>query len=104
MNGGRLSIKGMLPVLLLAVLVAGFGVRLFQLDQHTITHPEIYVPGIALPDYVSMPPQRMTLSEVMLGSLVFDDPHPPGHHVMMLLWNRVFSTGQFMLRLTSVLA
>ncbi len=104
MNICRLSVSRMLPVLLLAALLAGFGARLFQLDRHTITHPEMYVPGIALPDYVSTPLRRMTMSEVMLGPLTFDDPHPPGHHVMLLLWNRVFGTGQFMLRLTSVLA
>jgi uncharacterized membrane protein len=104
MKGEHFSIAGLLPVLLLAALVIGFGVRLYQLDQHTITHPEMYVPGIALPDYVSNPSQRMSLSEVMLGSLIIDDPHPPGHHVMMLLWNRVFGTGKFMMRLTSVLA
>lgn len=104
MNLDRFSINAMLPALLLAALLAGFGARLFQLDRHTFTHPEMYVPGIAIPDYVSNPSRRMTLSEVMLGSLIFDDPHPPGHHVMMLLWNRAFGTGLFTLRLTSVLA
>lgn len=89
-------------VLLTAGLLAGFAVRLFHLDQQTITHPEFYVPNIPLPDWVDTPRERLTPGAVASFAL-FGDKHPPGYELLMLAWNKTFGTGLFTMRLTSVL-
>jgi hypothetical protein len=93
--------RGMI-VLLAAGMLVGLAVRVFHVDHQTITHPEFYVPGIDLPDWVSTPRERMTQYDVLEFAL-FGDKHPPGYHVLMLGWNKMFGTGTLAMRLSSVL-
>jgi 4-amino-4-deoxy-L-arabinose transferase-like glycosyltransferase len=84
------------------VLLLGAGVRLFDLGRQTITHPEIYTPGIVLPPGISEPESRYSIERVVTTSLL-DEPHPPGYYLFMLAWTKVFGTSIFALRLPSVL-
>jgi len=86
------------------LLVAlGLGLRLSGLEAHTLTHAEVYVPRLEMPDYVSAPPPRPTLAATTLGSLHHDN-HPPGYYAFMWVWTGIFGTGLSALRLPSVLA
>jgi len=91
-------------VWVLAVTVAvALGVRLWHLDRDTLTHAEVYVPRLAMPDYVSAPPPRSTLAETVRGTLHHDN-HPPGYYAAMWLWTSVAGTSLVALRLPSALA
>jgi hypothetical protein len=89
-------------VLLLSILAVGLALRLSGLDQRTLTHAEVYVPRIEMPDYVTAPPPRSTLSETVLGTL-YHDNHPPGYYAFMWVWTGLFGTGLFAIRLPSAL-
>jgi 4-amino-4-deoxy-L-arabinose transferase-like glycosyltransferase len=89
-------------VLVLIVLV-GAGVRLNNLNRHSITHVEMYVPGIRLPaDLVEFPLPRLTLAKVVSGC-IRAEPHPPLYYMLMLGWTSLFGTGVLALRLPSAL-
>ncbi len=94
--------RGIVALLLVAALLAGAAVRLYHVGSRTITHPEMYVPGIPLPAGVLDPPQRMTVAEVLQAAIGLDI-HPPGYYLVMLGWDRAFGTGLFALRFLSVL-
>jgi len=88
---------------LAAIVVTALGVRLWGLDRHTLTHEEVYVPRLAMPDYVSAPPPRATLAETVRGTL-YHDNHPPAYYAAMWLWTGVAGTDLFALRFPSALA
>jgi hypothetical protein len=96
-----------LPAVAVLVLVAIVGVglllRLHGLDRQTLTHAEVYVPRLVMPDYVSAPPPRTTLAETLLGTLHHDN-HPPGYYAAMWAWTGLTGTGLFAMRLPSALA
>ena len=87
----------------LAILAFGLGLRLWGLDGHTLTHAEVYVPRLEMPEYVSAPPPRPTLAATTLGTLHHDN-HPPGYYAFMWAWTGAFGTGLSELRLPSALA
>lgn len=58
------------------------------LERKSITHPEMYVPGIHLADGVSEPAERTTLRRVITGTFS-SDTHPPGYYLLMFPWTRV---------------
>jgi hypothetical protein len=89
-------------ILLLAIFAVGLALRLWGLDRQTLTHAEVYVPRIEMPDYVAAPPPRSTLGETVLGTL-YHDNHPPGYYAFMWLWTGLFGTGLFAIRLPSAL-
>ncbi len=90
-------------VLLLAVIVfSGALLRLDNLDDKTLTHPEVFAPGINLPEGISRPPSRLTLRSVL--SFHFHiEPHPPGYYFLMWVWTKLLGTSLYALRLPSVL-
>jgi len=88
-------------VILGVILAAGLAVRLYGLTDRTLTHPEVYVPRIELPDYVTSPPRRLTLAETVLGTVDYDK-HPPAFYVLMWVWTGLVGTGLFVIRLPSV--
>ena len=53
--------------LMLLVLVGGF-LRLHNLDQNSVSHVEMYVPGIRLPHGISVPEERLTLAKVVTST------------------------------------
>jgi len=86
-----------------AILALGLGLRLWGLDAHSLTHAEVYVPRLEMPEYVSAPPPRATLAATTTGTL-YHDNHPPGYYAFMWVWTGVFGTSLFALRLPSALA
>jgi uncharacterized membrane protein len=88
---------------LLLVLVAATAVRLWGLTDRTMTHIEIYVPGIPLPQDLSIPLPRFTIRETLTGLLGYEEPHPPAYYVFMLGWTKLLGSSILALRLPSVL-
>jgi hypothetical protein len=89
-------------LLIALVAVAALGMRLYQLDRRTITHPELFAPGIPLPAYALAPSPRYTLADVVQGTLT-GDIHPPAFYIGELAWTSMFGTRLFALRLPSAL-
>jgi 4-amino-4-deoxy-L-arabinose transferase-like glycosyltransferase len=85
------------------IVLLGSLLRLSDLDEGTIGHIEIYVPGIDLPYDLSDPRPRFTPYEILIGMLVEMEPHPPGYYFLMLAWTKLFGTGIVALRLPSVI-
>jgi uncharacterized membrane protein len=90
-----------LSLVVLSVLLGGW-LRLSGLGARSVTHPEMYVPGIPLPAGISEPAERLTLTQVITGTLS-SDTHPPGYYILMLPWTRVFGTSLQSMRLPSAL-
>jgi len=88
-------------VLCLSVLLGGW-LRLSGLGAKSISHPEMYVPGIPLPDGISEPAERMTVSRILTGTFS-SDTHPPGYYLLMLPWTRIMGTSLEAIRLPSAL-
>jgi uncharacterized membrane protein len=73
--------------------------RLYHLDAATLSHPEVWLPGIPLPAWVTMPRQRLDARDIVLMA----DIHPPGYHLAMLGWERFFGISVESLRLPSAI-
>ena len=86
--------------LLCVSLVLGGWVRLSGLEAKSISHPEMYVPGIPLPEGISEPAPRMTVSRILTGTFS-SDTHPPGYYLLMFPWTRVAGTSLRAIRLPS---
>jgi len=87
--------------LTLLVILGGF-LRLYHLEGKSITHVEMYVPGIRLPHGISVPEERLTLLKVLTSTLN-SDTHPPAYYMMMWAWTKCFGTSATSLRLPSAL-
>ena len=83
-------------------LLMGAWLRLSGLEKRSISHPEMYVPGIPLPDGISEPAPRMTFSRILTGTFS-SDTHPPGYYLVMLPWTRAMGTSLRAIRLPSAL-
>ncbi len=84
------------------IVILGAWLRLSNLTEKSITHVEMYVPGIRMPQGISVPGQRMTLPSVLTGTFS-SDTHPPGYYVLMWAWTKCFGTSVWALRLPAVL-
>ncbi|WP_413864219.1 glycosyltransferase family 39 protein [Albidovulum sp.] len=80
-----------------AVLLA-LVLRLYGLDLRSISHPEVYVPGIPLPLEHSVPPPRLTWADT-LWMHYHDEPHPMGWYLAMFAWTKVTGISEWALRL-----
>src|ERR1700756_4827376 len=87
--------------LVLLVLLGGF-LRLHNLDSKSISHVEMYVPGIRLPHGISVPEERLTLLKVVTSTLN-SDTHPPAFYILMWGWTKVFGTSARSIRLPAAL-
>jgi len=90
------------PILVFTALAVGALLRLSGLDDHTVDHNEIYVPGIRLPSGMSIPESRMTFSTVITSTIAIEC-HPPGYYLTMLPWTTLFGTSPLALRLPSAI-
>lgn len=88
------------PILVFVVLVVGAGLRLSGLTDHTLSHPEIFVPGIRLPMDMSIPLPQLTFSKTITATVIYE-AHPPGYYLLMLTWTKCFGTSLLALRLPS---
>ena len=89
-------------VLLCVSLFLGGWLRLSGLQAKSVSHPEMYVPGIPLPEGMSEPAPRMTVSRILTGTFS-SDTHPPGYYLLMFPWTRVVGTSLAAIRLPSAL-
>ncbi len=80
-----------------AVLLA-LALRLHGLDLRSISHPEVYVPGIPLPPGHSVPPPRLDWGDA-LWMHYHDEPHPMGWYLAMFAWVKVAGFSEWALRL-----
>ena len=87
-------------VLAFAGVLLGGWLRFTGLERRSISHPEMYVPGIPLPDGISEPAERVTFSRILTGTFS-SDTHPPGYYLLMLPWTRVMGTRLEAIRLPS---
>lgn len=87
---------------LVAIVAGGAWLRLDGLDEKSLNHTEMYVPGIPLPAGISEPPPRHTLAETV-GWHFHDEPHPQGYYFLTWGWTKLFGASVFALRLPSVL-
>lgn len=100
-NAGAGSATGWVVPLLLIIAI-GAVLRLYGLDAKSLTHPEVYAPGIALPRGVTEPPPRIGFLETVSFHWL-SEAHPPGFYLAMWVWTKLFGTGLVTLRLTSAL-
>ena len=84
------------------IIVVAFGLRIGDLGARSITHPEMYVPGIHMPAGISEPHERLTLPQVITGTFS-SDTHPPGYYVLMWGWTKLFGAGIWSIRLPAAL-
>ncbi|MFV0513606.1 MAG: glycosyltransferase family 39 protein, partial [Jhaorihella sp.] len=89
------------PVLV-GLTALAFLLRLYELDARSLSHPEVYVPGIELIPGHSVPEPRLTLRD-MLWMHYHDEPHPIGWYLAMFGWVKLFGTGELALRLPSAI-
>jgi hypothetical protein len=87
--------------LTLLILLGGF-LRLYHLGDRSVTHVEMYVPGIRLPHGISYPEERLTLLKVATSTLN-SDTHPPAFYLLMWYWTKLFGTSTWAMRLPSAL-
>ena len=55
-----------------------------------MTHIEISVPGIHLPEGMAIPEARLTVRDTLVGLISYAEPHPPGYYLFMLAWTAGF--------------
>src|SRR5271157_1009923 len=87
--------------LALLILAGGF-LRLHLLGEPTVTHVEMYVPGIRLPHGISYPEERLTFIRVLTSTLN-SDTHPPAFYMLMWFWTKCFGTSTWAMRLPAAL-
>jgi 4-amino-4-deoxy-L-arabinose transferase-like glycosyltransferase len=92
------------PYIAALAIVVAFGgwLRISDLDRRSVTHPELYVPGIPLPAGVSVPAERVSVQQVLTGTFS-SDTHPPGYYLFMFPWTRAFGASLRAIRLPSAL-
>ncbi|WP_209509794.1 MULTISPECIES: glycosyltransferase family 39 protein [unclassified Ruegeria] len=89
-------------IALVIVIVLAVILRLWGIEYRSLSHPEIYVPGIPLVPDISEPPPRLGLMETIWWHF-HDEPHPMGWYVAMLGWTKAFGTSHLALRFPGVL-
>lgn len=91
-------------VWLLLILIIGiaFTLRIESIDLRGMTHVEVYVPGIPLPENISEPPPRIGLKDTVIWHW-HAEPHPQAYYLIMWGWTKLFGADLEVLRLPSVL-
>ncbi|MEZ5920780.1 MAG: glycosyltransferase family 39 protein [Parvularculaceae bacterium] len=87
----------------LVAMFAGFSMRLADLGGPSLSHPEIYIPGIDLPAGISEPPPRHGFLET-LDWHFNEEPHPVGYYMAMRVWTAIAGTSPTALRLPGAFA
>lgn len=88
--------------LALLAVAGALALRLHGLDLRSISHPEVYVPGIPLPQAHTVPPPRLTWADT-LWMHYHDEPHPMGWYLAMFLWTGIAGVSEWALRLPSAI-
>lgn len=89
--------------LVLGALVAiGVILRAQGLGEASLSHPEVYIPGVDLAPEALKPPPRDGFLE-NLGWHFHQEPHPIGYYMGMFAWTSVFGDSETALRAPAVL-
>jgi hypothetical protein len=88
-------------VVFLSIALGGW-LRFSELESKSVSHPEMYVPGIRLPEGLSEPAERRSVQRILTGTLS-SDTHPPGYYLLMFPWTRAAGTSLRAMRLPSAL-
>lgn len=83
---------------LIFILAVAAALRLWGLDARGMSHPELYTPGLDLPEGLSDPPPRHGLAETA-GYHFFWEPHPFGYYLLKWAWVKLTGTSLFLIRL-----
>ncbi len=83
-------------------LILAFAVRMVGLAEPSLSHPEIYIPGVELPPGISEPPPRFEFFWTLSWHF-HREPHPIGYYFGMWGWTTIFGDSHFALRLPNVL-
>jgi hypothetical protein len=78
--------------------VVGLGLRLEGIGTSSLSHVEVYAPGIDLVPGISEPPPRHEFDETLSWHF-HDEPHPIGYYLAMFGWTSAFGDSAFALRL-----
>jgi 4-amino-4-deoxy-L-arabinose transferase-like glycosyltransferase len=84
-----------------ALALAALFVRLDGLGERSFGHPENYIAGVPMPEWVHPNARRTDLGGVVEGMRT--DGHPPLYFAFMLAWTGLFGHGLVALRLPSAL-
>ncbi len=87
---------------LVAAVVIGAALRLYHLDAKGLSHPEGYVPNLALAPGISEPPVRHDLFETAKWHFNYEI-HPFGWYLAMWAWTKVVGANLFTIRLPQAL-
>jgi len=87
---------------ILVIAAAAWALRLWGLGDGSLSHPEIFVPWIELPQGISAPPPRTTWADILCFHYL-DEPHPMGWDLMMGVWTALAGTSEWALRFPSTL-
>lgn len=87
-------------VLALAVVCMALGFE--GIERRGMSHVEVYVPNISLPEGVSEPPPRSGIAETAWWHWHIE-PHPQGYYFGMWAWTKAFGTSLVALRTPGVL-
>lgn len=85
-------------VALIAAIAVAVALRFWGLDARGMSHPELYTPGLNLPEGLSDPPPRHSLAETA-GYHFFWEPHPFGYYLAKWAWVKAAGTSLFAIRL-----
>lgn len=99
---GQRKNKLLLWGVLCLIIAGGAFLRLNNLGDKSISHPEVYVPGINLPADISEPPPRTTIVPLLYFHFL-SEPHPPAYYFFMFGWTKIFGTSLESIRFPSVL-
>ena len=77
----------------IALLLLGFGLRLYRLTFHSLW----------LDETVSIYLASFPLSEIFQQGMSLQEPNPPLYHLLLHLWMRVFGSGEGTVRMLSAL-
>ncbi|NOD36595.1 MULTISPECIES: glycosyltransferase family 39 protein [unclassified Ruegeria] len=89
-------------IALVIIIVLTIILRVWGIETRSLSHPEIYVPGIHLVPDISEPPPRLSFTATIWWHF-HDEPHPMGWYVAMLGWTKTFGTSHLALRFPGVL-
>ncbi len=89
-------------LMLLGILALALVLRATGLEDRGMTHVEVYVPGIDLPEEIAEPVPRIGLATTVQWHY-FREPHPPAYYLAGWVWTRIFGTELTALRAPSVL-
>lgn len=88
--------------ILTALVIAGFLLRAIGVADPSLSHPEIYIPGIGLSPETVTPPPRHGLWETLVWHF-HEEPHPIGYYMAMLGWTSLFGDSELALRAPAIL-